>query len=362
MEFLALSSSNKMEEKASKKSKSASSPLRVLITGAAGQIAYSLIPLVASGATFGADQQIILHLLDIGPMEKALKGVVMEIEDCAYPLVQEVIATIDVNTAFAGVNVAILLGGFPRKPGMERADLLYKNSPIFVEQGKALNNADRDCKVLVVANPANTNCMIAANNSTLPKQNFSCLTRLDQNRAVGLAAGKLGATAGNVKNMIIWGNHSNTQYPDASQSYVQGASGKTSVPSKLDAKYLQTEFVSTIQERGAKVLEVRGLSSAMSAAKAVRDHLHDGSLAHPRGNLCRWACGPMAHTASRKIWCSLSRSLVPKANLALSMAFRGLMRRAWVSRKRRQNWLRSDKSSSRESPLRSRPISLQTEN
>jgi malate dehydrogenase len=272
-----------MEEKSTKKAKHSQSPLRVLITGAAGQIGYSLIPLVASGAVFGEDQPIILHLLDIPFMEKALKGVVMEIEDCAYPLVIEIVATVDVTTAFKGVNVAILLGGVPRKPGMERAELFQKNSPIFVEQGKALNHADKNCKVLVVANPANTNCLIAAMNSNLPKQNFTCLTRLDQNRTVGLVAGKVGVTPGAVKNLIIWGNHSSTQYPDASQAYFTQDGSKNAVTTKLDNKYLQTEFVSTIQQRGAKILEVRGLSSSMSAAKAIRDHLKDWLYGTPEG-------------------------------------------------------------------------------
>jgi len=266
-----------------KKSKLTQTPMRILITGAAGQIAYSLIPLVASGAVFGEDQPIILHLLDIALMEKALKGVVMEIDDCAYPLVQEVVATIDVKTAFRGVNVAILLGGVPRKQGTERSELFYKNSPIFVDQGKALSNADKNCKVLVVANPANTNCLIAAQNSNLPKQNFSCLTRLDQNRAVGLVASQVGVTPGAVKNVIIWGNHSSTQYPDVSQAYFHSNGSKSSVTSKLDNKFLQTEFVSSIQQRGAKIIEVRGLSSSMSAAKAIRDHLRDWLYGTPEG-------------------------------------------------------------------------------
>jgi len=283
MELLATAKHQQMEEKSNKKLKVSHPSIRVLITGAAGQIGYSLIPLVASGAVFGEDQPIILHLLDIPPMEKALKGVVMEIEDCAYPLVHEIIATVDITTAFRGVNVAILLGGVPRKPGMERAELFQKNSPIFVEQGKALNLADKNCKVLVVANPANTNCLVAATNSNLPKQNFSCLTRLDQNRAVGLVANKVSVTPGNVKNVIIWGNHSSTQYPDASQAYYQADGSKTAVTSKLDNKFLQTDFVSTIQQRGAKILEVRGLSSSMSAAKAIRDHLHDWLYGTPEG-------------------------------------------------------------------------------
>jgi len=198
-------------------------------------------------------------------------------------LVQEVIATSDVTTAFRAVNVAILLGGVPRKPGMERADLFHKNSPIFVEQGKALNNADENCKVLVVANPANTNCYIAAINSKLPKQNFSCLTRLDQNRAVGLVASKLEVTPGAVKNVIIWGNHSNTQYPDASVAYCNQSGSRKAVTSKLDNQFLQTDFVSVIQQRGAKIMETRGLSSSMSAAKAIRDHLHDWLHGTPEG-------------------------------------------------------------------------------
>jgi malate dehydrogenase len=207
----------------------------------------------------------------------------MEIDDCAYPLVQEIVATVDVATAFRGVNVAILLGGVPRKAGMERAELFHKNSPIFVEQGKALNNADKNCKVLVVANPANTNCFIAASNSTLPKQNFTCLTRLDQNRAVGVVASKMRVSPGSVKNVVIWGNHSSTQYPDASHAYSAAGGSKTAVTSRVDDRFLQTDFVTTIQQRGAKIIEARGLSSSMSAAKAIRDHLRDWLYGTPEG-------------------------------------------------------------------------------
>ncbi len=190
-------------------------PIKVLITGAAGQIGYSLIPLVCSGSVFGCDQPIILHLLDLpfNDGEKKLGGIAMEIDDGAYPLVHKVVATTDVQTAFTGVQAAFLVGGFPRGPGMQRADLMEKNVPIFVSQGKALDQfADKNVKVLVVANPANTNCSVLAQNApSIPKTNFTALTRLDQNRATAQVAIKVGVTVGQVANTIIWGNHSVTQ-------------------------------------------------------------------------------------------------------------------------------------------------------
>jgi len=255
-------------------------PVRVVITGAAGQIGYSLIPLVASGSVFGPAQPVILHLLDIEPAKKALEGVVMEIQDALYPLLAGIVATISAQEAFTGVNFAILLGGFPRKAGMSRADLMSKNSPIFVEQGQALNKyADRNVKVLVVANPANTNCLVAATNAPdIPKANFSALTRLDQNRARFQIAKRFGVNCGKVHNVTIWGNHSKTMVPDSSNGFIEKGGENVPIPKLAgpeDEKWLLDEFTPTVQNRGTTVIEMRGLSSAMSAAKASADHVHD---------------------------------------------------------------------------------------
>lgn len=263
-------------------------PVRFLITGAAGQIGYSLIPLVASGAVLGPDQPVILHLLDIPPAQKVLQGVVMEIEDCNYPLVHGIVATTDVQEACKGVQYAILVGGFPRKEGMTRRDLLERNSKIFVEQGKALNDhADRNVKVLVVANPANTNCLVAIRNApNLDPANFSCLTRLDHNRAASQLAKKLNVPFSAVKNPIIWGNHSSTMYPDASIAVYSDAEGKEhKVIEAIDAKWLQGEFLKTVAERGAAVISARGLSSAMSAAHAAAQHMRDWVLGTKPGEV-----------------------------------------------------------------------------
>eukprot|EP00455_Lapot_gusevi_P028621 TRINITY_DN305_c0_g1_i2.p2 TRINITY_DN305_c0_g1~~TRINITY_DN305_c0_g1_i2.p2 ORF type:complete len:339 (+),score=150.77 TRINITY_DN305_c0_g1_i2:81-1097(+) len=251
-------------------------PVRVCITGAAGQIGYSLIPLVAGGSVLGPQQPVILHLLDIDV--NRLRGVVMEIDDCAYPLVKGVVATSDLEAAFKGVKVAFLVGGFPRLKGMQRRDLMAKNVSIFVAQGQALNqHADPDVKVLVVANPANSNCLIASMNApNIPKKNFTALTRLDQNRAKAQLANKVGVTSDKVGNVIIWGNHSKTQVPDLSHAYV-AANGEKKAALEVvnDEKWAHGEFVTTVQERGAAVLEARGLSSAMSAANAAADHMRD---------------------------------------------------------------------------------------
>jgi malate dehydrogenase len=253
------------------------SPLRVVITGAAGQIGYSLIPLICGGTVFGEDQPIELHLLDLPMAEKSLRGVVMEIEDCAYPLVKKVVPTSELKVAFDGVHVAVLVGGMPRKAGMQRADLMEKNAPIFVDQGAALEKyANRNVKVLVVANPANTNCLITALNApSIPKKNFTCLTRLDENRAKGQLALKLGTTVDTVGNAIIWGNHSKTQYPDLEFAHVlqQPPTPLSAKSAVADEKWVDETFVSTVQNRGAAVIEARGFSSAMSAANASADHL-----------------------------------------------------------------------------------------
>lgn len=247
-----------------------SSPIKVLITGAAGQIAYSLIPIVARGDVFGRDQPIILHLLDIAPMKTVLDGVVMEIQDCAFPLLAKVEAFVEQDPAFKDIEAAFLVGSMPRREGMERKDLLAANVKIFKAQGQALaQHADPNVKVLVVGNPANTNAMIAAKYAApkIPACNFSAMTRLDQNRAAGQIAIRMGTSVADVKGVIIWGNHSATQFPDVSNATCAGK------PVPFDKH--DPEFISMIQKRGAAVIAARKLSSAMSAAKAAADHMHD---------------------------------------------------------------------------------------
>lgn len=244
-------------------------PLRVVITGAAGQIAYSLIYQVASGYVFGEDQPLILHLLDIAPMMGVLNGVVMEINDCALPLVSDVVATDDPNVGFKDIDAAFLVGAMPRKEGMERKDLLAANVKIFKVQGEALDKfAKKSVKVLVVGNPANTNALICSHYApSIPKENFSAMTRLDQNRAAAQLAAKLSQPISAIRKVTIWGNHSSTQFPDASQATCNQEA------ISLDQTWLETEFVPTVQKRGAAVIAARKLSSAMSAAKAASDHM-----------------------------------------------------------------------------------------
>jgi len=244
-------------------------PLRVVVTGAAGQIGYSLLYQIASGYVFGEDQPLILHLLDIAPMMGVLNGVVMEIQDCAMPLVKEVVATDDPNVGFKDVDAAFMVGAMPRKEGMERKDLLAANVKIFKVQGQALDqHAKKTVKVLVVGNPANTNALICSFYApSIPKENFSAMTRLDQNRAKAQLSLKTGADIADIKKVTIWGNHSSTQFPDASQAVISGQ------PLSLDAEWLQNEFIPVVQKRGAAVIAARKLSSAMSAAKAASDHM-----------------------------------------------------------------------------------------
>jgi malate/lactate dehydrogenase len=252
-------------------------PLTVTVTGAAGQIAYSLVPLICNGTVFGPDTRVDLRLLDVPFAAAALEGVRMEIEDGAYSLVNKLVCTTDVSVAFAGTDVAILLGGFPRKAGMERKELIAKNTMIFKEHGEALEKyASCNCKVLVVANPANTNCLIASMYApSIPRQNFTCLTRLDQNRAVSQIALKADCAVDSVSGVIIWGNHSSTQYPDVNHSTIFGVP----VRELLDDDYLDNAFVATVQKRGAAIIEARKLSSAMSAANAIKDHIRDWLVA-----------------------------------------------------------------------------------
>lgn len=251
-------------------------PLRVLVTGAAGQIAYSLLYSVAKGDVFGANQPITLVLLDIEAMMGVLQGVVMELTDCALPLLVEVVPTSDVNTAFKDIDVAILVGAMPRREGMERKDLLKANVKIFAAQGKALDSlAKKTCKVVVVGNPANTNALICQKNApSIPIENFTCLTRLDQNRAAAQIANRVGVTSQDVTNVIIWGNHSSTQFPDVRHAMVNINGTASPVPGAVkDDNWLKNEFITVVQTRGAAVIKARKLSSAMSAAKAICDHL-----------------------------------------------------------------------------------------
>ncbi|KAL1122307.1 hypothetical protein AAG570_003712, partial [Ranatra chinensis] len=251
-------------------------PIRVVVTGAAGQIAYSLIYQLGKGDVFGPNQPIILHLLDIPPMMGVLEGVVMEIADCALPLVRSVVSTDNLAVAFKDVDAAFMVGSMPRKQGMERKDLLSANVKIFKDQGQALDKyAKKSVKVLVVGNPANTNALMCSRYApSIPKENFSAMTRLDQNRAQAAIAARLGVPVDAVQNVIIWGNHSSTQFPDATHATVAMDGKQVPVPDAIgDSDWLKNEFISKIQTRGAAVIAARKMSSAMSAAKAAADHM-----------------------------------------------------------------------------------------
>ena len=247
-------------------------PVRVAVTGAAGQIGYALLFRIAAGDMLGPDQPVILHLLEITPALPALNGVVMELDDCAFPLLAGVVATDDANVAFKDVDYVLLVGARPRGAGMERKDLLSANGAIFGPQGKALNaHAKRDVRVLVVGNPANTNALIAqANAPDLDPKCFTAMVRLDHNRAKGQLAAKTGAHNTDVARMIIWGNHSSTQYPDVHHATVKGKPAL----SLVDRAWYEKEFIPTVQQRGAAIIKARGASSAASAAAAAIDHMH----------------------------------------------------------------------------------------
>lgn len=251
-------------------------PVRVTITGAAGQISYSLIFRIASGSMLGPDQPVILQLLEITPALTALNGVVMELNDCAFPLVHGVVATDKPEEAFDATDFALLVGARPRGPGMERKDLLTANAAIFSVQGKAIaSQASKDVRVLVVGNPANTNALIAASNAkSLDPKQFTAMVRLDHNRALSQLAAKTGTHSTDIEKMIIWGNHSATQYPDISHTLVKGAAAK----SLVDQNWIETDFIPTVQQRGAAIIKARGSSSAASAASAAVDHMHDWAL------------------------------------------------------------------------------------
>ena len=247
-------------------------PVRVAVTGAAGQIGYSLLFRIASGAMLGPDQPVILQLLEITPALDALKGVSMELEDCAFPLLAGIVQTDDPGEAFGDVNYALLVGSRPRSKGMERQDLLEANGAIFTVQGKALSdNAAGDVRILVVGNPANTNALIAMNNAPgIPNGRFTAMTRLDHNRAIAQLAAKTGTTVNDITRMTIWGNHSATQYPDLFHAEVNGKNAADLID---DQGWLDGTFLPTVQQRGAAIIEARGLSSAASAANAAISHV-----------------------------------------------------------------------------------------
>ena len=276
---------------------------RIAVTGAAGQIGYALLPRIASGAIFGPDTRVQIQCLEIPPAMDALKGVAMEMMDASFPLLQDVVCSDDPKVAFEGADLALLVGSKPRGKGMERKDLIRENGPIFTGQGNALSEvADPACRVVVVGNPCNTNCLIAQNNAPkLDKTQFSAMTRLDHNRAMAQLAERSGAHNTAVKGVIIWGNHSNTQYPDFHAATIDG---KPATEVIGDEAWLRGEFIKTVQERGKAIIEARGLSSAMSAASSAVDHAHalfngtpegewtsmavtsDGSYGVPEGLIC----------------------------------------------------------------------------
>lgn len=257
-------------------------PVNVAITGAAGQIGYALAFRVASGQMLGPDQPVNLHLLEITPALGALQGVVMELNDCAFPTLNKIVATDDAKVAFRDLHVGLLVGARPRGPGMERKDLLLANAQIFSAQGKALNEvADRNAKILVVGNPANTNALIArANAKDLNPRNFTAMTRLDHNRAVAQLAEKTGTHVTAIRRMTIWGNHSSTQYPDITHATVNGKPA----PTLVDQKWVEETFIPVVQQRGAAIIKARGQSSAASAASAAIDHVRDWVLGTPEGD------------------------------------------------------------------------------
>ena len=257
-------------------------PVRIAVTGAAGQIGYSLIFRIASGQVLGPDQPVSLHLLEIPPALPALQGVVMELRDCAFPLLHEIVTSSEADEAFEGVHYAFLVGARPRSKGMERKDLLHANAQIFSVQGKALDSAaDRDVRVLVVGNPANTNALIAsANAPSLDRRQFSAMTRLDHNRAISQLAARTESHPTGIRQMTIWGNHSATQYPDLRLATVGGRPA----PELVDDAWVRNDFIPRVQKRGAEIIEARGASSAASAASAAIDHVRDWALGSADGD------------------------------------------------------------------------------
>ena len=258
-------------------------PVRVAVTGAAGQIGYSLLFRIASGAVFGPNTPVILQLLEITPALGALEGVAMELDDCAFPLLQDIVRTDSAETAFGDADAAFLVGAMPRKDGMERGDLLSANGGIFKPQGEALAKAaNKNVKVLVVGNPANTNALIAMNNAKgLDPRRFTAMTRLDHNRAISQLAAKVSKPVSSITKMTIWGNHSSTQYPDLFHCEIDG---KNAAQTVNDQNWLENDFIPTVAKRGAAIIKARGLSSAASAANAAIDHMRNWALGTPDGD------------------------------------------------------------------------------
>jgi malate dehydrogenase len=258
-------------------------PVRVAVTGAAGQIGYSLLFRIASGSMLGPDTPVALQLLEITPALKALEGVRMELDDCAFPLLTEVVCTDDANVAFGDADVVLLVGAMPRKAGMERSDLLTANGGIFKPQGQALSkSAKKDVKILVVGNPANTNALIAQQNAPdLDPRRFTAMTRLDHNRAISQLATRVGKPVTSIKKMTIWGNHSVTQYPDLFHAEVDGKNAYELVG---DQQWFDSTYIPTVAKRGAAIIEARGASSAASAANAAVDHIRSWALGTPEGD------------------------------------------------------------------------------
>src|SRR3954469_7681795 len=258
-------------------------PIRVAVTGAAGQIGYSLLFRIASGALFGSNQPVILHLIEIEPALPALQGVVMELDDCAFPLLKGVVPTANLDEGFRGVNWALLVGSVPRKQGMERKDLLGINGKIFIGQGKAIEkNAASDVRIHVVGNPCNTNCLICMNNApAIPRDRFFAMTRLDENRAKSQLARKAGVDILDVKKVAIWGNHSSTQYPDFYNAQING---KPATQVITDEAWLKGDFIASVQQRGAAIIKARGASSAASAANAGVDSVRSIVEPTPAGD------------------------------------------------------------------------------
>ena len=257
-------------------------PIRVAVTGAAGQIGYSLVPRIAAGDLFGPDQPVILQLIEVEPVLPALMGVVMELEDCAFPLLKGIVPTASLDEGFRDANWVILVGGVPRKQGMERKDLLSINGKVFVGQAQAIQkNAAKDVRVHVVANPANTNCLIAMSNARdIPRDRWFAMTRLDENRAISQLAKKAGVDSTEVSNVAIWGNHSSTQYPDFTNAKIKG---KPATDSIKDQAWLEGDFISSVQQRGAAIIKARGFSSAASAASACIDSIQSIVNPTPKG-------------------------------------------------------------------------------
>lgn len=279
-------------------------PIRVAVTGAAGAIGYSLLFRIASGEVFGADQPVIIHMIDIEPMLPKLQGVVMELEDCAFPPLKGVIATANKDEGFKDVNWALLVGAFPRQPGMERKDLLAKNGEIFVGQGQAIaKNAAKDVRILVVGNPCNTNCLIAMNAAPeIPRDRWFAMTRLDENRGKSQLAKKAGVDSCVISNLGVWGNHSPTMFPDF---YNAKIAGKPAMQVITDENWLKTDFVTTVAQRGTAVLKARGMSSAASAANAAIDSVKSVITPTPAGDwtsLC--VCSDGSYGIEKGIICS----------------------------------------------------------